>query len=140
VSDDWTRLIKLGIAGWIFFKNDPYSHYQAREKPEFTVWPPSGEIFHLNIHGSQDEVMFADPRRLGRLRLMDCSAKDIPKQAPLSRLGPDPLQTKITTGLLRKNLTKHTPARLLLADQGNIAGFGSWMRHESPPPTINIKI
>ncbi|KAG0134164.1 DNA glycosylase/AP lyase [Tuber indicum] len=123
-------VMHLGIAGWVFFKSDPYSHYYAREKPEFTNWPPKGEIFHLKIHGSQDEAMFADPRRLGRLRLMDCSSKDIPKQAPLNALGPDPLQTEITMEWLRQKFTQHTPARLLLADQKNIAGFGSWMSEE----------
>ena len=83
--------------------------------------------------------MFADPRRLGRLRLMDCSAEDIPMQAPLRALGPDPLRTRITTELLRQNLNKHVPARLLLADQGNIAGFGSWMRYGSPSSIVKIK-
>ncbi|PWW76056.1 N-terminal domain of MutM-like DNA repair protein [Tuber magnatum] len=123
-------LIHLGISGWMFFKNDPYSHYYAREMPEFTVWPPKGEIFHLKIHGSQDEAMFADPRRLARLRLMDCSPEDIPKKTPLSVLGPDPLHTEITTEWLRQKFNKHVPARILLASQENIAGFGSWMSEE----------
>ncbi|KAG0640691.1 DNA glycosylase/AP lyase [Tuber brumale] len=123
-------VMHLGIAGWVFFKNDPYSHYYAREKPEFTDWPPKGEIFHLKIHGSQDEAMFADPRRMARLQLMDCSSKDIPERAPLSALGPDPLQTEITMEWLRRRFTKHTPSRVLLANQENIAGFGSWMSEE----------
>jgi len=83
--------------------------------------------------------MFADPRRLGRLRLMDCSAEDIPMQAPLRALVLDPLRAKITTELLRQNLDKHVPARLLLANQGNITGFGSWMRYVSPSSIVKIK-
>ncbi|CUS13951.1 unnamed protein product [Tuber aestivum] len=123
-------VIHLGPAGWIFFKNDPFSHYYAREKPEFTVWPPSGEIFHLKTHSSRDEAMFADPRRLARLRLMDCSSEDIPKQAPLNVLGPDPLREAITTEWLRKRFDRHVPARVLLTNQAHIAGLGSWMSEE----------
>ncbi|RPA99323.1 N-terminal domain of MutM-like DNA repair protein [Choiromyces venosus 120613-1] len=123
-------VIHLGIAGWIYFNNDPYSHYYAVEKPEFTYWPPTGEIFRLKVHESRDEAMLADPRRLARIRLMDCPREEIPAQGPLRGLGPDPLKTEITEAWLRQKFNKHVPARTLLADQENIAGLGSWMSEE----------
>ena len=76
------------------------------------------------------EVAFTDARRFGRVRLVNCAAKDIRNTTPLKENGPDPV---IDKGILteewfaKKMNSKHVPVKALLLDQANISGIGNWV-------------
>lgn len=76
------------------------------------------------------EAAYADSRRFGRIRLVDCAGEDIRKTTPLKENGPDPVIDKdiLTAEWLEKKLrSKHVPVKALLLDQANISGIGNWV-------------
>ena len=127
-------LMHLGMTGWMKFSNDDTSAYYKPKKEE-TDWPPRFWKFVLDLKGEPKcEVAFVDPRRLGRVRLIDSEAEDIRKMSPLKENGPDPvidkdvLTVKWLTQLLRR---KKVPVKALLLDQANISGIGNWVADET---------
>ena len=66
------------------------------------------------------ELRFTDPRRLGKLWLVDDTA-------PLfDKLGPEPLKATFTVGLLAERLgRRRAPIKPVLLEQGVIAGIGN---------------
>ena len=66
------------------------------------------------------QLRFYDPRRLGKLWLVDDTA-------PLfDKLGPEPLEASFTVGLLAQRLgRRRAPIKPVLLDQGVIAGIGN---------------
>jgi formamidopyrimidine-DNA glycosylase len=76
------------------------------------------------------EAAFADARRFGRVRLVDCAAEDIRNTTPLKENGPDPTIDKdvLTEEWLEKMMkSKHVPLKSLLLEQRNISGIGNWV-------------
>lgn len=76
------------------------------------------------------EVAYTDPRRFGRIRLVDCAAANIRNTTPLKENGPDPVIDKdlITDAWLEKKMkSKHVPVKALLLDQANISGIGNYV-------------
>lgn len=83
------------MTGWIVFKQAPEAHYRAdREddsQKEFD-WPPRFVKFMLKTDDDgENDIAFVDPRRLGRVRLIDEPKGDIRKLSPLKENGPDPV-------------------------------------------------
>ena len=73
------------------------------------------------------EVAFTDPRRFGRIRL----AQDPLTEAPISKLGYDPLQSFPTAKELGEILRKRrAPIKAVLLDQGVFSGVGNWIADE----------
>lgn len=73
------------------------------------------------------QVAITDPRRFGRIRL----AKDPLKEAPLSKLGADPLEDFPKVAELRQLLAKRkAPIKAVLLDQKLFAGVGNWIADE----------
>ncbi|MBC7384886.1 MAG: hypothetical protein H7301_01840 [Cryobacterium sp.] len=73
------------------------------------------------------EVAFTDPRRFGRIRL----AEDPENEAPISKLGFDPLLKFPTALKLGEILEKRrAPIKAVLLDQGLFAGVGNWIADE----------
>jgi formamidopyrimidine-DNA glycosylase len=71
-----------------------------------------------------------DPRRLGRIRLVDVAAEEMRKTTPLKENGPDPVIDKdiLTVEWLSTKLrSKKVPVKALLLDQANISGIGNWV-------------
>jgi formamidopyrimidine-DNA glycosylase len=103
-------------------------------KPEERdLWPPKFWKFLLITDGPALEVAFTDPRRFGRVRLIDCPAAEIRKLPPLSENGPDPVvDTKAFTYefFLGKTRSRHVPIKALLLDQAMISGIGNWVGDE----------
>lgn len=79
------------------------------------------------------KLAFTDPRRLGRVRLVDCPASEIRKNSPLVENGPDPVVDKdiFTEEFLRKKIkSRKVPIKALLLDQKFISGIGNWVGDE----------
>lgn len=79
------------------------------------------------------KIAFTDPRRLGRVRVVDCPGSDIRKHSPLVENGPDPVvDTDIfTEEFLRKKMrSRKVPIKALLLDQKFISGIGNWVGDE----------
>ncbi|KAI7868318.1 hypothetical protein BDF14DRAFT_1874659 [Spinellus fusiger] len=97
-------------------------------------WPPRFCKALFTLHDPKNTtadpilMAFSDPRRLGRLRLVE---GDPLQQMPISKLGFDPLMNlpdKMTfAGLVQK---RAVPIKSLLLDQGFSAGVGNWVADE----------
>lgn len=136
-------VMHLGMTGWIKFSTEDTAYYkQAKEKEaKEEEWPPRfmkwlWKFKPEKVDGVDKdavEVAFVDPRRLGRIRLVDCVAGDIRNVTPLKENGPDPVRDKdiLTvqwlTDLMRR---KKVPIKALLLDQANISGVGNWVADE----------
>jgi formamidopyrimidine-DNA glycosylase len=103
-------------------------------KPEeIDMWPPKYWKFQLKTEDPAVEVAFTDPRRFGRVRLVNCPGGDIRKYSPLVENGPDPVvDTDIFTEdfLKEKMHSRHVPIKALLLDQAVISGIGNWVGDE----------
>lgn len=70
------------------------------------------------------EVAFVDPRRFGSIDLVATSDEE--RHRLLAGLGPEPLDSAFTAGVLRAALAgKRTPIKAALLDQGIVAGLGN---------------
>ena len=103
-------------------------------KPEeMDVWPPKFWKFHLTTEDPAVEVAFTDPRRFGRVRLVDCPGESIRKYSPLVENGPDPVvDTDLFTEeyLRNKMRSRHVPIKALILDQTVLSGVGNWVGDE----------
>lgn len=127
----------LTCIGWIHIKGDKTadSSYYKRMKPEdVDTWPPKFWKFQLETEGTPKvEIAFTDPRRFGRIRLVDCPGDEIRKHSPLVENGPDPVidLDVFTEEYLRKKMqSRHVPIKALILDQAVISGIGNWVGDE----------
>lgn len=115
-------LMHFGMSGWMKFSNDESAAYYRPAKAEEAEWPPRFWKFVLQLkEDPKTEVAFVDPRRLGRIRLVDVEAEEMRKTTPLKENGPDPVIDKdiLTVDWLSKKLrSKKVPVKALLLDQG----------------------
>ncbi|KAM7207447.1 hypothetical protein V8F20_002133 [Naviculisporaceae sp. PSN 640] len=130
-------MMHFGMTGWIHIKGDrtAYTNYYKRMKPEeIDEWPPKYWKFQLKTEDDPAvEVAFTDPRRFGRVRLVDCPGESIRKFSPLVENGPDPVvDTDIFTEeyLEKKMRSRHVPIKALLLDQAFLSGIGNWVADE----------
>jgi formamidopyrimidine-DNA glycosylase len=73
------------------------------------------------------EVAFTDPRRFGRIRLV----QDPLHEKPISHLGMDPLEDFPSAKVLQTTLsTRKAPIKAVLLDQSVFAGVGNWVADE----------
>ncbi|KAK6544359.1 hypothetical protein TWF694_001060 [Orbilia ellipsospora] len=130
-------LMHFGMTGWITFNQAPEAHYRAdmaddEPSQQAIDWPPRFMKFELEMEGDEDnKVAFTDPRRLGRVRLIDVKADEIRNVSPLKENGPDPvvdgLDEEWFKGVLKK---RKVPVKALLLDQAFISGVGNWVGDE----------
>ncbi|QDS74187.1 hypothetical protein FKW77_002042 [Venturia effusa] len=132
-------LMHFGMTGWIKFSNDtaaPYTPGSGKAKKEEDEWPPKYMKFVLKMAEEgrgECEVAFVDPRRLARIRLVDCEAGEMRDTTPLKENGPDPVVDRevVTKEWLDGKLkSKKVPVKALLLDQANISGVGNWVADE----------
>ncbi|EFQ34416.1 formamidopyrimidine-DNA glycosylase domain-containing protein [Colletotrichum graminicola] len=130
-------VMHLGMTGWIHIKGDKtaYTNYYKKMKAgEADVWPPKYWKFQLETDDNPPvAAAFTDPRRFGRIRLVDCPGADIRKHSPLKENGPDPVvDVDVFTEayLAGKMRTRHVPVKALLLDQSHISGIGNWVADE----------
>ncbi|KAJ5679453.1 Ribosomal protein S13-like H2TH [Penicillium macrosclerotiorum] len=126
-------VMHFGMAGWLKIK-DADTYYYRSDKPADKEWPPKYWKFLLETSDDPaTEAAFVDPRRLSRIRLVDCPAHEIRKYTPLKENGPDPVADKdivTETWLMDKLKSRKVPIKALLLDQANISGIGNWMGDE----------
>ncbi|KAH8684797.1 putative formamidopyrimidine-DNA glycosylase [Tricladium varicosporioides] len=124
----------FGMTGWFYIRGEKTIHYRPKNPREVEEWPP--KYWKLMLETDEKpkvEAAYADSRRFGRIRLVDCAGEDIRKTTPLKENGPDPVIDKniLTAEWLEKKLrSKHVPIKALLLDQANISGVGNWVGDE----------
>ncbi|KAL2017152.1 hypothetical protein VTK56DRAFT_2521 [Thermocarpiscus australiensis] len=129
-------VMHFGMTGWIHIRGDrtAYTNYYKKMKPEeIDAWPPKYWKFQLKTEDPAVEVAFTDPRRFGRVRLVDCPGESIRKFSPLVENGPDPVvDTEVfTEDFLREKMrSRHVPIKALILDQSVISGIGNWVGDE----------
>ncbi|KAK3623222.1 hypothetical protein LTR56_021702 [Elasticomyces elasticus] len=138
-------VMHFGMTGWMKFDVEDSAYYKkavvpegggGKEKKE-EDWPPKYMKFLLKCEADGEreavEAAFVDPRRLARIRLVDCEADEIRNHSPLKENGPDPVRDKqiVTVEWLSQLLKrKKVPVKALLLDQANISGVGNWVADE----------
>jgi len=76
--------------------------------------------------GNQTGLFFHDPRKLGRMWLVDDAGSIIGK------LGPEPLEPDFTPDILAQRLSKRSaPVKAILCDQNFVAGIGNMYADEA---------
>ncbi|KAI1387380.1 Formamidopyrimidine-DNA glycosylase N-terminal domain-containing protein [Hypoxylon trugodes] len=130
-------VMHLGMTGWINIRGiqTGYTRYLERTGgADKEQWPPKFWKFHLETDSDPKvEVAFTDPRRFGRVRLVDCPGKEIRQHTPLVENGPDPVVDVdvFTEKYLReKTRGRHVPIKAFLLDQAMISGIGNWVGDE----------
>nr|POE47487.1 formamidopyrimidine-dna glycosylase [Quercus suber] len=134
-------VMHLGMTGWVKFDVEDTFYYgreNGKDKKDTDEWPPKYAKFILAVDedGEREAVQaaFVDPRRLARIRLVDCDAADIRNESPLKENGPDPVRDKdiVTVEWLTELLgKKRVPVKALLLDQANLSGVGNWVADET---------
>ncbi|EQK99796.1 formamidopyrimidine-DNA glycosylase [Ophiocordyceps sinensis CO18] len=131
-------VMHFGMTGWVHIKGErtAYTNYYKKTKDgELNQWPPKFWKFHVATEGrSPVEVAFTDPRRFGRVRLVDCPGASIREHSPLVENGPDPVVDVaiFTEEYLRSKMkSRHVPIKALLLDQTTISGIGNWVADET---------
>ena len=95
------------------------------KKPDH-AWPPRFTKLHL-VFDDGGELVMADARRLGRIRLR----RDPASQPPISRLGFDAHRGLPPFARFRDLVRgRAAPLKALLLDQGFAAGVGNWIADE----------
>ncbi|KAK6223802.1 formamidopyrimidine-DNA glycosylase [Colletotrichum tabaci] len=130
-------VMHLGMTGWIHIKGDKtaYTNYYKKMKDgEADVWPPKYWKFQLETDDDPPvAAAFTDPRRFGRIRLVNCPGADIRNHSPLKENGPDPVvDVDVFTEayFCDKMRSRHVPVKALLLDQSHISGIGNWVADE----------
>ena len=97
----------------------------SRKRPDH-AWPPRFTKLHL-VFDDGGELVLADARRLGRIRLR----QDPAHEPPISLLGFDAHRALPNPARFR-TLVRHrgAPLKALLLDQGFAAGVGNWIADE----------
>ncbi len=97
----------------------------SRKRPDH-AWPPRFTKLHL-VFDDGGELVLADARRLGRIRLR----QDPAHEPPISLLGFDAHRALPAPANFRE-LVRHrgAPLKALLLDQGFAAGVGNWIADE----------
>jgi len=123
-------VMHFGMTGWMKIKNADTYYYRTNNADD-KEWPPKYWKFLLETDENlKTKAAFVDPRRLARIRLVDCPADDIRQCTPLEENGPDPVTDKdiLTVEWLQDKIkSKRVPIKALLLDQANISGIGNWM-------------
>jgi formamidopyrimidine-DNA glycosylase len=98
----------------------------SRWDADETEWPPRFTKLRLRLAGGT-ELVFADARRLGRIRLRH----DPRAEPPVSALGFDALRELPPSRRLRDLLAgRSAPMKAVLLDQSFAAGVGNWIADE----------
>ena len=91
---------------------------ETEEPPKYTR-----AIIHLD---KGMVIFFRDPRKFGRMQLVDN------KESVIGKLGPEPLEASFTPEVLGSLLSKrNAPIKALLCDQNLIAGIGNLYADEA---------
>ncbi|GAA6062453.1 hypothetical protein JCM10212_005356 [Sporobolomyces blumeae] len=140
VLDDSTAhpIFHFGMSGMAHVRGTPSPVYRVPRTKSDEEWPPKYMKCLIVFRGGgvraddRNEWAFCDPRRLGRIKIVECREDEVEKVKPLSELGADPLLNmpplqELGQALLRR----HAPIKAVLLDQyGPLCGIGNYMVDE----------
>lgn len=126
------RLARQSNSKLINKDSDKEDTMGEEEDPEM-VWPPKFEKLILTTD-NEDELAFTDPRRLGRIRIIEARDEDeLMTLEPLRKTGLDFSKpegrwdcVKFSNEVSRRKV----PVKSLLLDQTMFAGVGNWIADE----------
>src|SRR5262245_52522341 len=118
--------VHFGMAGGLHTSRQPGVHLVSTGHRVKPAWPPRFTKLHLTFEGGH-ELVIADGRRLGRIRLR----RDPATEPPIAGLGFDALRGVPSPARFRA-LARHraAPVKALLLDQSFAAGVGNWIADE----------
>ncbi len=116
----------LGMTGNVFARGGTPPQLNSTPPVQTKAWPPRFTKIHLVIDTGA-ELAMTNKRRLGRIRLRDDPAREL----PISRLGFDPLLDLPSPQRFVDALhSRSTTIKALLLDQTFAAGVGNWIADE----------
>ncbi len=116
----------LGMTGEVFARGGTPPQLNSTPPVQTKAWPPRFTKIHLVIDTGA-ELAMTNKRRLGRIRLRDDPAREL----PISRLGFDPLLDLPSPQRFVDALhSRSTTIKALLLDQTFAAGVGNWIADE----------
>lgn len=123
---DNALLLHLGMTGAIHVPDGPALELSHGIDFEQHAWPPRFTKLQLELDNGQ-RLAFCDPRRFGRVKWQH----DPLSQAPLCKLGPDPIAEELPWTSFERALSRRKGAiKSLLLNQAFIAGIGNWIADE----------
>lgn len=119
-------LFHFGMTGAFRTVGDAPLQLESNARTVDRSWPPRFTKVRL-VFDDGGELAFVNSRRLGRVRLRD----DPRNQAPIRRLGYDPLKTLPSPAAFDKRIgRRQSKLKVLLLDQSFAAGVGNWIADE----------
>ncbi|GAA5989369.1 hypothetical protein JCM10908_001280 [Rhodotorula pacifica] len=132
-------IFHFGMSGMAHVRGQASPVYRvprAKSPGTDAIWPPEKycklAITFEGDDGEIEEWAFCDPRRLGRIKLVDAEEAELLKVPPLGDLGADPLLAMPPVEELGVALAKrNAPIKAVLLDQnGPLCGIGNYMVDE----------
>ncbi|GAA5875612.1 hypothetical protein JCM3774_006117 [Rhodotorula dairenensis] len=129
----------FGMSGMAHIRGQTSPVYRvprAKSPGTDAVWPPEKYCkLAITFEGEDGEIgewAFCDPRRLGRIKLVDADEPELEKVPPLGDLGADPLLAMPSVDDLATAFSKRSaPIKAVLLDQnGPLCGIGNYMVDE----------
>src|SRR5262245_19440901 len=118
--------VHFGMTGGLHTSRQAGVRLVSAGHPVKPVWPPRFTKLHLTLEGGH-ELVIADGRRLGRIRLR----RDPATEPPIAALGFDALSGLPSPARFRALARSRTaPVKALLLDQSFAAGVGNWIADE----------
>ena len=113
---------------WLLFELDDYyllSHLRMEGRYLFRNKDlPILQHEHVVFDLGDEHLRYQDTRKFGRMHLL--LKEDLYKRKPLSELGLEPMDEKLTSGYLKqKYFKKRIPIKTVLLDQNIVVGIGN---------------
>jgi formamidopyrimidine-DNA glycosylase len=116
----------FGMTGGFHVVGGPRLKLKSHKSRPDQAWPPRFMKLHL-VFDDGAELVLADARRLGRVRLRD----DPAKEPPISLLGFDAHRAIPPLARFKELVrARSAPLKALLLDQSFAAGVGNWIADE----------
>ena len=119
-------LLHFGMSGMAHVRGQPSPVYRVpRSASPAEDWPPkymkAAIVFEDPATGETSDWAFCDPRRLGRIKLVEADEGEVERHPPLSELGADPLLDMPSVDVLRTALARrNAPIKAVLLDQNGV--------------------
>lgn len=119
-------LLHFGMSGMAHVRGQPSPVYRVpRSASPAEDWPPkymkAAIVFEDPTTGETSDWAFCDPRRLGRIKLVEADEGEVEQHPPLSELGADPLLDMPSIDVLRTAFARrNAPIKAVLLDQNGV--------------------
>lgn len=119
-------VLHFGMSGMAHVRGQPSPVYRVpRSASPAEDWPPkymkAAIVFEDPATGETSDWAFCDPRRLGRIKLVEADEGEVERHPPLSELGADPLLDMPSVDVLRTALARrNAPIKAVLLDQNGV--------------------